>query len=548
MNEHSVEKSIPRKPFIGHSWVLASKNSALVTLCAIGVYITFTHMMDYAFDERLKEINDRDIGTFQALRQNLTTNRSDLFDSLLVSSDTNEPPSIEKAVSTLEEKWQWMSIVYGIDRLSIVNSKGDTFLSLGDLRNLINKNIITEVIQTGEPIDIVICEQSCRHLVVSPILINDGKIYSVISETSGFSLTEGFVHSRFRSGTLAELQNGTVIPEDSHRLTAAPQSFSKLAKVYNHRDNINENYVTVKIDKQHFLVSSFQIDNKGYYPDSALLWSSEITVLIKNINYLASLLAIMLAVVIIALFLTIAYTGISVTQRSTKISRILPMLTELKYDEARTAIKKNKSKRFYTDEIDLLSDSIWKLTNKLESMQISLNEKNKELTDLAFSDPLTKLPNRAAFYSTLERHLAKMKSTGNYLGLLFIDIDKFKSINDTFGHQVGDQVLVHLANESQRVLRSTDQIFRLAGDEFVVIVPDAPSQGSLEAIANKLLSTLNNEKSIRGQTIAVSISIGGVITKEGKTSEDQLLTKADEAMYQSKHSGRGCYTFFGEIT
>lgn len=171
------------------------------------------------------------------------------------------------------------------------------------------------------------------------------------------------------------------------------------------------------------------------------------------------------------------------------------------------------------------------------------------IRDLAFNDPLTGLPNRRLLLDRLDQQLAISGRTGRHGAVLFIDMDNFKMINDTFGHEAGDQVLVEVARRLSASVRESDTVGRLGGDEFVVILDNlgdtAGAAGKAAAeLCNKILAQLSGAYQLREAVCHSTPSIGIAIFLGHGVSADQLLRRADEAMYKAKSAGRGQLQFY----
>jgi diguanylate cyclase (GGDEF)-like protein/PAS domain S-box-containing protein len=156
------------------------------------------------------------------------------------------------------------------------------------------------------------------------------------------------------------------------------------------------------------------------------------------------------------------------------------------------------------------------------------------LEHLAFHDPLTGLANRALFDDRLDVAIAGARRHGDILGVAFIDVDDFKDINDGFGHEVGDRVLVSLAERLVRAARAEDTVARLGGDEFVVIFPRLKSSADLTGIAGKYHRLLSKPVRVSGKLVPVSASIGLAMFDSEKDDARSLLIRADVAMYNAK--------------
>jgi diguanylate cyclase (GGDEF)-like protein/PAS domain S-box-containing protein len=174
---------------------------------------------------------------------------------------------------------------------------------------------------------------------------------------------------------------------------------------------------------------------------------------------------------------------------------------------------------------------------------------SEKLARLAHYDSLTDLPNRILFNKQLEHAIGLAGRHGTSVELMFVDVDKFKQINDTFGHAAGDQVLKELAIRMRGALRETDTAARLAGDEFVVLLEgsriDKARGGS---VARKILNELARPVLFQNRPIAITVSIGISRFPHDALDADSLLERADQAMYRAKEAGRSDYRFFSPET
>jgi diguanylate cyclase (GGDEF)-like protein len=169
------------------------------------------------------------------------------------------------------------------------------------------------------------------------------------------------------------------------------------------------------------------------------------------------------------------------------------------------------------------------------------NEKRIEY--MAHHDALTGLPNRALFHERLEEALARTRC-GEPFALLYLDLDRFKAVNDTLGHPVGDALLQAAAKRLSAELRETDTLARLGGDEFAVLLANINQAKSVAAFAQRLIRTTCEAYHVAGHNVAVGVSIGiALASGEGETS-DMMLKNADLALYRAKLNGRGTWCFF----
>ena len=168
----------------------------------------------------------------------------------------------------------------------------------------------------------------------------------------------------------------------------------------------------------------------------------------------------------------------------------------------------------------------------------------EKIRRMAQHDALTDLPNRALFSEMTERAIASARRDHSLLALVFIDLDKFKPVNDTYGHAVGDDLLREVAARMQLCVRESDTLGRIGGDEFVMLLPQVGSAENALLIANKVREALNRPFMIAGKTLSISSSMGVALYPEHGTSEIELATHADFAMYHAKAGGRNQVTLY----
>lgn len=160
---------------------------------------------------------------------------------------------------------------------------------------------------------------------------------------------------------------------------------------------------------------------------------------------------------------------------------------------------------------------------------------------LAHHDLLTSLPNRALINERLQQAVIKAQRDKTYLAVMFLDLDKFKPVNDELGHEVGDLLLKQTAQRLLVCVRASDTVARIGGDEFVVLLPAIDQACDAALVAEKILHALNETFSVGGHAISISGSIGIAVYPQHGEDEKQLLLNADIAMYQAKKEGRNCY-------
>ena len=176
--------------------------------------------------------------------------------------------------------------------------------------------------------------------------------------------------------------------------------------------------------------------------------------------------------------------------------------------------------------------------------QSHLVQHSEELQHLAHYDALTGIGNRALFQQRLEAAFSQSKRDHKPVGLILMDIDHFKDINDSLGHDIGDHLLIHVAEKLQGACRETDTVVRLGGDEFAIVATNLDRKRDSAVLGNKILSIFEKPLEIQGSQIKTGTSIGLAFFPDDAHSADELLRKADMALYEAKRNGRATFKFF----
>lgn len=196
------------------------------------------------------------------------------------------------------------------------------------------------------------------------------------------------------------------------------------------------------------------------------------------------------------------------------------------------------------DELGQLTDGFNDMLEQIELRDSELILNRDRLDHMAHHDPLTGLPNRLLFNDRLKQAIQRAERGKRPLALIFIDLDRFKNINDTLGHDVGDIVLVEAAHRLEQGLRKSDTIARLGGDEFVIILEDFQSQQSVGRTARKIINELAAECQVLDHRLYVTASLGISFYPDNGTDLTNLKRCADIAMFRAKEIGRNNYQFY----
>lgn len=256
-------------------------------------------------------------------------------------------------------------------------------------------------------------------------------------------------------------------------------------------------------------------------------------------------------ILLIGLFiLAVASTLLTELQKS--ITQPLLALTDVmrKVKDGDFSERADPSSQDETGELaSVFNHMVDELSNREHSLHQELKERRRieeRLSEIAHFDPITHLPNRLSFENQIERVLLNHKYEDSKFALMYIDLDNFKYVNDTFGHHVGDLLLARTGERLRKSLRRADFIARLGGDEFVVIMSDFTDDSIINDVAGKILTALKTPFSLEGREVFVGASIGITICPTNGKDSETLKRQADSAMYLAKNLGKNTFQFYQE--
>jgi diguanylate cyclase (GGDEF)-like protein len=217
--------------------------------------------------------------------------------------------------------------------------------------------------------------------------------------------------------------------------------------------------------------------------------------------------------------------------------------------EAEEALRAEVGQRRLAEEalrelILSLESAVSERTSLLSAAVDELSKAKERLEDLAQHDSLTGLPNRRLLLDRLQQAISSARRRNGHVGVLFVDLDKFKAVNDTHGHDAGDELLKEVARRLSGCVRAADTVSREGGDEFVIVLPDLDEREDARRVADKALVELAKPVKIADGEVRVTPSIGVSYYPDDATDPQQLLKCADDAMYLAKDAGRNAVRFF----
>lgn len=263
----------------------------------------------------------------------------------------------------------------------------------------------------------------------------------------------------------------------------------------------------------------------------------------SNLSLIVNVTPIVIVLLIIVLYFVLKIQG-DLLLPLNKLSKLANLVTKTQDYSVRFDFTGKSEVKSLGDNFNNMMATIETETDKNEKYTRRLKEQQKTMQRLANFDSLTGLPNRSFFMETLRLELAKAEREGINVTLMYLDLDGFKEINDNYGHDVGDGLLIEIAKLLPSFLRTSDVIARLGGDEFLILMHKEPNDYELEEIANRIVNGLNKPILVSGWELNISVSIGVAKAQDSHFNLSDFITNADIAMYRSKMAGKNTHTEF----
>jgi len=281
------------------------------------------------------------------------------------------------------------------------------------------------------------------------------------------------------------------------------------------------------------LVVEFPLSDRKGFPMGKVLFIKDVSQIYINFYVLMGILSVYSFALSLLSFLLLYLFSENLVNRIVKLRKLSSGIKEGNFSGIEL-LKTDKPK----DELDHLRNNLVDTALTIGRLLSELEEKNRELQELAYYDPLTGLPNRRFFFEHASLIFEEVKRYEKPLSLFVIDIDHFKKINDTYGHDVGDLVLKTFADVLRGIVRKSDICARFGGEEFVVLLPNTDLEGA-RVLAERIRATVAKNPVEHGSIVIVfTVSIGISQYRKGMQNIDELIKEADIALYRAKEGGR----------
>jgi len=473
------------------------------------------------------------------LSNQLRTWLESFSDMILKNNDSFDSVSL-----ALNRQYDTLQLHLNVENIWFVNQQQKILYSSTELPKLIS-NKISQVMKEQSPLSEVYCQTSCLQLIVIPILNKEGKL-AVIAMTSSLvdmlysmhlTLKSDVAIVRFETNFQEKSNTPTVISASDPTLLESiltKQTFIDIGKTKRQGERFNFNH-------KNYLLNLFPLSQNTNAKFYLALIDDVTHFTTEGDNYRRQFL-ISIAIVFIILASIIFLMTAPFANRLLTLSQALPMLAKKEFKQFR---KLNfKRLRFFSDELDVLANSAMDLSYDLEQLNLEVEQKTKELENIAMYDLLTGLPNRNMLNYQLKKSLPNLARNNASIAVLFLDLDDFKKVNDSHGHEEGDRLLIEAADRIRLSLRKIDIVCRFGGDEFVVFLDQISSIGQAKLVADKILKHFKEPIRIGSNLFYISTSIGISYTADPTFKVDDLIRQADIAMYEAKSEGGAKYFIY----
>ncbi|WP_426415312.1 putative bifunctional diguanylate cyclase/phosphodiesterase [Aestuariirhabdus sp. LZHN29] len=405
---------------------------------------------------------------------------------------------------------------------------------------------VTEVLRTLSPVEGVRCETRCLHYTALPahwagrdervLVIASSLIQPVISLREihnvdiALLIEDDLTQFGGWSARVQSLSNRTQLEP---LLYEASSQFSlKEISASSHTIDLNDHY---------YRIWSQPLGNDGV--SGHLLFVDDVSEQERALNqYLWQVSVLALGILLVGQI--IGYLAYSAPiRRLNDLAQAMPMLAYQKFDDTRALLRKERGR--LGDELNQLEDAGIELADQLEALTQEVRHRTVQLENMALFDPLTGLPNRNLLLQFLNESLQAQASDHSLLAVILLDLDDFKRINNSLGHEIGDNLLVSLSQRLANTLRESDMVGRFGGDVFVVILPNAESRERILKIVSSLLDEIRQPLQLLDQSFVIAASLGVTFaSSEQPGNAEELIKQADTAMHEAKARGKNAFCIF----
>jgi diguanylate cyclase (GGDEF)-like protein len=537
------------KPFVSLPFKMLA---LLITMLLMtGALVTWLWVVKIQDDFDWQQLQKRQLVIQQyELLHEIVRNRIETSLESYVQLKIGDNGHLTSIVEGLNTEFDFLQLQWNMSDLWLLDNKFGVLFASTEVSDDVT-NLMAETIELQAPMSRIICHVECDLLLSLPVLTNDGEVVylsvshsmlevlAFLNQSTGADLA--IVSTNQGSFSGKELVNDLVVlPPLSPALREQMDSIIDAADGALNMNTLLNFGARITHQDVHYLANVVPLNrNEG---NNFIFLVEDISTYVashQRIQTIAFVIALTLFITLSVLMLLMTY---KVRVRMLRLARNLPLLAEHDYQAFRD--NKPEPSRWLMDEIDYLNDSAEKLTDELEFLDKEIEQRTRELENIAMYDLITGLPNRNMLNFQLRKAFKSLNSNSDYVGLLFLDLDDFKKVNDSRGHSTGDTLLQEVSKRLKKAVSPTDIVCRFGGDEFLVMVPSVENAQQLKSLASHILTKFREPIQLDNSRFYMSTSIGISMTNESDCSTEDLIRQADVAMYDAKDKGGSAYEIF----
>lgn len=447
----------------------------------------------------------------------------------------------------LEKQYDALQLHLNVEDIWLVDDKENILFATNDFPSVVQDNI-AQVFRLQEPEHRIYCPQNCQLLLSLPLLNKQGDMVVATMSTSLVDMLFALKTTLNRDVAVISIpvkNEENIKPSSINVISASHMELTKSlldkGKPYSAFNQVLEKGVQLDLDNNSYLINLLIISKQEKQNFYLALIDDVTAYKAKNDAYQERfILSLSLIFILLAAF--VYFISSPFTKRLLLLSNALPLLAQKKFDEFREVDLKRP--RMFADELDVLAHSSEELSFELEQLNLVVEQKTKELENIAMYDLLTGLPNRNMLNYQLRKSLGNIARHKSGVAVLFLDLDDFKKVNDSNGHNIGDKLLIQAADRVRLSVGEVDLACRFGGDEFVIVLSHLNGVEEAIKVAEKVLFQFKESIKLGSNIFYVSTSIGIAYTESATEKSDDLISHADIAMYEAKDNGGGQYHIY----
>ncbi len=556
-------KDAPRVPssFFSLRWKIALAITALLALLMSFLSWYFYQHMNDRFTRQLQQAHQHDERLLDNLVTGTVTHLQHQAKLVVIKSEpaSDQVGATHQSLTPIGQQLEkdWPRMAKTLAAAQLYNRQGIVFAEFGDRPA---SNLLAEWVEmasnTARPLSAIGCARRCYLYSLMPLQERNQRLGVLVLAAATDTLLSGFREAgKIELGILdfsernfqvlnepaAEFWRGNLLT-----LTGGKQNITLLRRAASAHPQLRyfRQPVTFSYLDHHYSISLIPIKGLSVNDMQFVVLSDMSQTHQRMTRRLREDILLSAACLLILALLFVSALSRCIRHINNQ-AQLLPLLGQKKFQQVRERLHRHREAARFVDELDLLDEATTTLSFQLESQERAIELRDREMERQALFDSLTGLANRHLFQYELDRDVSRFNSqvTDFKIALILLDIDKFKRINDSLGHQQGDLLLRRIANRLKKSTRSLGLSARLSGNEFAILVRNVKTSAHIEILCQKIIQLLSKPIALEQNRVIVSCSVGASLISSQQTAHD-LVKHAEIAMYKVKEAGGNGYQLY----